>query len=75
MTPAAHARSLAQAMRKLDGYADAGVAWYDVETAGDERVCAHCTEVAAAGPYSIESRTFTDAAHCPTCRCSVRARV
>ncbi|MBB5885475.1 hypothetical protein DYQ93_11400 [Xanthomonas sp. LMG 8992] len=66
----------AQAVGKMDLYAQQGVEWYDYETAGDGKVSRICRELEAAGPYRVgdpASPIPVRDSH-PNCRCTARAR-
>jgi hypothetical protein len=41
----------------------------NVQTAGDDRVCDECDDIAAAGPYSLDEAEDLIPAH-PNCRCT-----
>jgi hypothetical protein len=42
----------------------------NVQTAGDDRVCDECNDIADAGPYTLDEADFLIPAH-PNCRCSL----
>jgi hypothetical protein len=69
-TEQAAAAELEQALAPEPAEEEAAAEEVNVQTAGDDRVCDECDELAADGPYSIDEADDLIPAH-PNCRCAL----
>jgi hypothetical protein len=69
-TEQASAAELEQALAPEPAEEEAAAEEVNVQTAGDDRVCDECDELAADGPYSLDEADDLIPAH-PNCRCAL----
>lgn len=69
--------AIAQSRAKREIYTTNGVQRYDYTTAGDDRVSAICTSLAASGPYDINDpgAPIPVVSSHPNCRCSIAPHI